>query len=297
MPGHSLAPRVTLLVPGAATDAPLDGPFSTEWIENDGAFGAAFSFGTVDDDRRAAIDAAPGAVLVTSTVDLLESRTALVAAVEQLRDAGGLAVRIEESRLGWAIEDWLRLFSAPNPGSWHRGAVVMLSDGEAVQSCGMKAFSRPDVRVAVGSDPVAAHELGNAFNVFQLAEDPVLRSGETFGLSAGAPRRVLERWPDLGYPEDHACHNPYGVWRIGLPGGRARSLGQLELVFVPALRLLLENAAAPLDRQAVEALRDNSSCIAMEPRDGLVMERSRGFADLDPELAWEQWEALRRKRG
>jgi hypothetical protein len=31
----------------------------------------------------------------------------------------------------------------------------------------------------------------------------------------------------------------------------------------------------------------------MEPRDAQTFERMRGYADLDPDLAWEQWKAVR----
>ncbi len=31
----------------------------------------------------------------------------------------------------------------------------------------------------------------------------------------------------------------------------------------------------------------------MEPRDTQDLERARGYADLDPELVWEQWQLVR----
>jgi hypothetical protein len=33
----------------------------------------------------------------------------------------------------------------------------------------------------------------------------------------------------------------------------------------------------------------------MEPRDAQKLERERGYSDLDPELAWEQWSLVRQR--
>lgn len=116
-------------------------------------------------------------------------------------------MRIEQSKLGWDISRWLELFSNHAPNAWHRGAVLMLDGETSLQSCGMHAFSLPDVQVPLDVDRRQLHELASIFNVYQLAEDPVLLSGQTFSPDPGTPRRVLERWPDLAYPPDHACHN------------------------------------------------------------------------------------------
>lgn len=291
--------RVTLFVPGAATlrGAQLE-DLETEWIDNDGEFGRAFSFGTVSAAEVAQIDRAPGALIVYAPVDLREGRAKLVAAVQQLQAAGAIAVRIEQSKLGWTAAHWLEVFSAHNPRGWHRAAVAFLASKGALQSCGMHAFSLPDVRIEIGGgDRAALQELATTLDVYQLAEDPVLRSGETFAPDADTPRRLVERWPDLEYPSDHPCHNPYGVWRLGPPGGKARKLGELAPTFVPALVTLLtaleRQAGKPLTQKQVEKVRDEGACIAMQPRDVQALDRSRGYADLDPELAWPQWQARR----
>ena len=111
---------------------------------------------------------------------------------------------------------------------------------------------------------------------------------------------LVERWPDMGYPPGHACHNPYGVWHVGPPGGKARALHELHLSFNPPLLAILTELEAkkrkPLTQEQVEKTRDDSVCIAMPPRDAQLVDRRRGFSDLDPELVWEQWQAWRTSR-
>jgi hypothetical protein len=68
-------------------------------------------------------------------------------------------------------------------------------------------------------------------------------------------------------------------------------------VFIPALVVLLRasetSKGRQLDRDEVESIRDGGACVVMTARDAQVLERSRGYADLDPDLAWEQWQLVR----
>jgi hypothetical protein len=293
--------RVTLFIPCAKSVdqavlrgiAPLP---DVDWIENDGEFGTAFSFGTVSDEVIERLEAAPGALVLHWPIDLRAGRSTIVSAVERVRDTGGIAVRIEQSKLGWDVTRWLELFSSDDAWAWHRGAIAFLGEDDALQSCGMHAFSLPDVRISVDDDEAELREMGSLFNVYQLAEDPLIRSGQTFAPAKDVSRRIVERWPDTSYPPSHACHNPYGVWRIGPPGGTGRKLPELVPVFVPTLRAILmaleQKRGARLTKREVEDIRDKGVCMAMDPRDAQKLERERGYADLDPELAWEQWKLV-----
>lgn len=293
--------RLTLFVPGnvdkAWSKALRKVDVESESIDNDGTFGQAFSFGTVEPALVAKIDKAPGAMVLHWPIDLREGRAQIVEVVQRLIDVGALAVRIEQSKVGWSASQWLELFSAENPVAWHRGAVAFLEEDGFLQSCGMHAFSLPDVRLPVERNRNAMQQLGSLLNVYQLAEDPVIRSGETFSPDRDTPKRVIERWPDVQYPPSHSCNNPYGVWKVGPSGGKSRSLGELVPTFIPTLRALLgaleDKLGEPLTKAQVEKARDSGVCMAMEPRDVQQLERSRGYADLDPELAWEQWKLVR----
>jgi hypothetical protein len=292
--------RLTLFLPGgcALERAGVPG----EWIENprDGSFADSFSFGTVDPPIVEKIDAAPGALLVQLTDDLREGHERVVEVVETLRDRGALAVRIEQSKLGWAIDRWLELVRTGDARLLHRCAVIMLPDDGRVVSCGMHAFSLPDSSVGLeGMTAADAQQLLTTLNVYQLEEDPLLLSGQTFSPEEGSPRRVVQRWPDDGYPPDHWCHNPYGVWRLGAGGGQARPQPELHALFVPALVAVLhalDQKAGPLNRSQVEEAAQNGTCMTVEHRMAQQMERTRGYADIDPELAWEQWCVVRANR-
>lgn len=292
---------MTLLVPGGRE---LQASDDGAWLENphDGSFGQSFSFGTVERSLVAQIDRAPGALLVKLPADLREGRAQVLGTLERLRRCGALAVRLEQSKLGWAIDHWLEVLESGEPTALHRTAVTLLVGKCEVTSCGMHAFSLPDCRVglAPGEGPEAAQALLTELDVYQLAEDPLLRSGQTFALDADAPKRALERWPDDGYPPEHWCHNPYGVWRLSPPGAKGRPQRKLHPEFMPSLVSLLttlEQQHGPLTRAQVEAATRGAVCMAVDPRAAQQLERTRGYADLDPELVWDQWSVLRANRG
>ena len=207
-------------------------------------------------------------------------------------------MRLEQSRLGWEVSRWLELVSEDNPWSWHKAFVAYLSGDATVQSCGMHAFSLPDVCAPIGGALSDPQEFASILNVYQIGEDPFLLSGHTFAPDAETPKQGVERWPDTQYPDTHACNNPYGVWRLVSPEDRARPpMDDPGPVFMPALRVLLRalqsSNAKPVSEQQVESTRDEGACVVMDQRDAQSLERTRGYADLDPELIWEQWLLVR----
>lgn len=293
--GPPLAKHGLQLDVGGLSGEGFEEPVGFTWVEQDGSFAEAFSFGTVDAPVLERLAASPGALVLPLPFDLRADRERVVAIVGALREAGAIAVRIEESMLGWDVDRWLELFSSEDPWAWHRGAVVMLGEEGKLQSCGMHAFSLPDAYAEGPADEIS--ELVGTLNVYQLAEDPLLLSGQTFSTDAESPRRVLTRWPDLNYPDSHPCHNPYGVWRVGPPGGTAREIPAETPSFVPALRVMLlareKKLGRAMTQAEVEEFRDRCPCVMVSQEHAQTLERARGYADLDPDLVWEQWQAVR----
>jgi hypothetical protein len=266
-----------------------------EWVANDGSFGQAFGHGTMSAAQRHAVAGAGSALVLDLPVYLGAAAAEVATLIAALGDAGALAVRLEQSKLGWPVTHWIRVLESGDPGMLYKCAVMVLQDNGVSQSCGMHAFGLPDARVE--APPAEADQLLGSLNVYQLAEDPVLVSGDTFRPDLDTPRRRLERWPDDGYPAGHACHNPFGAWRLGVAGGEADSRGELRPVFIPALVHVLaaaeEQAGRRLRRAEVEHLTNEAVCLTMTHAEARQLERSRGYADLEPELAWRQWQVLR----
>ena len=71
-------------------------------------------------------------------------------------------------------------------------------------------------------------------------------------------------------------------------------------VFVPPLVTLLQKKertkGSPLTKEEVLEIRDNATMILMKADEALKMADSRGYRDIDPVKAWEQWLQIRKNR-
>ena len=71
----------------------------------------------------------------------------------------------------------------------------------------------------------------------------------------------------------------------------------LVITPVPALIDILilkeREKGSPLTEAEVADIRDKATCIALPRSDRTAMDIARGYADLDPENAWEQWKQVR----
>jgi len=229
---------VTLFVPGRYASADVAGrlgsdlPFSLgrEWVDNprDGSFGEAFSLGTCSADEIRAIDDAGGALMLQLPVELHTYRDEIGSLAEALRAVGALGLRIEQSKLGFAVDAWVKRVRSGDAMSLYRLAVITLRGEDSTRTIGLHAFSLPDVEIEATGDE--ASEWLDVMALFQIDEDPVFVSGNTFAPDAETPRRMIEWWPDTNYPTDHPCHNPFGLFRPGSArrsrrGARNRSCG------------------------------------------------------------------------
>jgi uncharacterized protein YegJ (DUF2314 family) len=76
---------------------------------------------------------------------------------------------------------------------------------------------------------------------------------------------------------------------------------RLVPVFIPALGPLLVRAedlkGEPLSHDEVIGIRDKAACIMIRIDDARKLDDSRGYADINPENCWYDWQHLRRELG
>jgi len=73
--------------------------------------------------------------------------------------------------------------------------------------------------------------------------------------------------------------------------------GDLVRVPIPALVVILQRAetlkGAPLVEDEVLHIRDEAVCMAMSVDMRAKLEQKRGYVDVDPENAWNDWQSVR----
>ena len=74
---------------------------------------------------------------------------------------------------------------------------------------------------------------------------------------------------------------------------------ELVPVFIPSLTVLLlhfeQKKGKPLTEAEVLSIRDNATIVMMHRSGADELATSRGYDDLDPERAWEEWQGVRRQ--
>lgn len=279
-------------------DLPDPGGVRVDMVHDPQGFGGAMSHGRSGEPPPAVIDAASNsknAALIEVARTLSDDTAATARLSRALRDAGGVAVRMESSGAASTWDTWLDQLGSGDSMQLVGAATVLVGGDGMYFSCGMHAFDLPDAQVQ-HSDATAALEWLEALCAYQVAESPTLISGDTFRPDEHTPRRVLERWPDHRHVSDDGRHNPFGLWRALDRADDPISAENPCLVFVPSLAAVLTAAETQqghsLTRTQVEALTEAATVIAMEPKDAVAMERSRGYADLQPQRVWAQWNLL-----
>ena len=72
---------------------------------------------------------------------------------------------------------------------------------------------------------------------------------------------------------------------------------KLILCFMPSLVALLlakeKEKGTPLTEEEVVAIRDGATVVAIPKETLPAIEERRGYADIDPEKCWSEWQRLR----
>jgi len=270
-------------------------------VVEDGRLAAAFRWGrsgTLAEDLLKRIAPCTRAALIEYGSRLDESPADVARLGRALRDAGGVAVRMEASGAASAWDSWLEHLESSDRSRLYTCAVLLVRDDDGgIFTCGMHHFDLPDAQIKT-EEPAEGTSWLDAFCVYQIVEQPALLSGHTFRPSAEASRRTLERWPDHRHRPNDGRHNPFGVWRFLEPGAHGIEATQTVPVIIPPLVAVLlaaeRSAGHALTPAEVEEIVDKSPAIALAPATVAELERSRGYADIEPELAWEQWQIVRK---
>jgi hypothetical protein len=285
---------------GPLDDAPARAGGVRVDVVRDEALAQAFAWGRsgrLPEELLEQVAKCDHAALLEVSQRLDEDPERIAAIGRALRDAGGVAVRMEASGGASPWKPWLEQLQSGYPNRLYASAVIVVNDDEdTVFTCGMHHFDLPDAQIAM-SHPAAAIDWLDTFCIYQLAEQPALASGHTFCPDADTPRRVLERWPDHRHHPDDGRHNPFGVWRFLPEGQLGLEAGKLVPTIMPSLVAMLINAertaGRALSQAEVEEIVSNAPAMMIELEHAIALERSRGYADIEPELAWEQWQIVR----
>ena len=285
---------------GGDGDHPTPGTAGVQLIHERGGFGNAALWGPPGRLSEEAISYANGsrsAALIEVGGRLDEGTEVCTAIGRAMLEAQAVLVRMEGSGLASGLKNWTESMGSKDNRDLVSASISFSGAGRGTfYTIGMNQFDRPEAEIG-GVEAGEALRWLYEFCVYCLDEDPAFTTGHTFRPDAGMTRRTIVRWPDLRHSDQDGRHNRFGVWVALQPD--AESVAPFDPVPVPVPAILVTLMAAErkkgraLLRSEVEGLVEAAPSIAMTPRDVQVLERSRGYVDLEPRLAWEQWQAVR----
>jgi hypothetical protein len=127
-------------------------------------------------------------------------------------EAGGFAVKVESSGIAHSAETWLDFARNSHLNAAHPAFVIYVT-GSETYSCGMHVLGLPDA-IMNSDDSDNAVELLRVFTHYVFAEEPEIRSQQTFSAGPNEPGyRLTHERPGL-YEVDDLFHNPNGYWRL-----------------------------------------------------------------------------------
>lgn len=148
------------------------------------------------------------------SLDILSQKVRILKFTEMLSKCGGIAVKLETTGIAHEWKRWFDLLESINPFDTYCASVVLVGDEKFYYSCGMHNFRLPDVQVSKSLDGEQAADLMNHFNYWQIVEEPVLKPGHTFSLTADSEHFRLSLLKDERHSENDLFHNENGVWEL-----------------------------------------------------------------------------------
>lgn len=169
--------------------------------------------GRISQETLDAIAQHASVVYLVLPINALEDPERLTKFTSVIKQAGGLAVKVETSGVAHEWKRWLELLSG-STFDRYCSAVTLIGGEDNYYSCGMHHFDLPECSLPRSFDPGEGADIMNRFNMYQIVEKPVLASGHTFSLAADSPVFRLTREDDTRHDKDDLFHNPHGVWYL-----------------------------------------------------------------------------------
>ncbi|GAB3254914.1 hypothetical protein [Chitinimonas naiadis] len=143
-----------------------------------------------------------------------EDADTLIAAADAVIAAGGMGVLLELNQLAHTAPVW-RQFAQGLPETRAFRALVTYRNADEIQSVGMHHFGLRDTLIDAPSlhlDEVM--DVITTFNRLQITGELKVKEAADYSVGQrGRPFRAYSE-PCTHIPDDHASHNPYGVWRL-----------------------------------------------------------------------------------
>jgi hypothetical protein len=182
-----------------------------------------------DEDRAAVADHQAVAYILGPSAASYEGFAVtrrMLAVVAALLQNGGTAAKSESSGIAHGRDRWLHLASVAAAATDRAGQAPPLyaafvrrplSSGLVYYSCGLHLMGEADVEITAADDDRGLEWMDGLARYLLIDRGSArIRDGDTFGLQADSPRRVLRHRACSRYRDDDLFYNPWGYWRLAV---------------------------------------------------------------------------------
>ena len=182
-----------------------------------------------DEDRAAVADHQAVAYILGPSAASYEGFAVtrrMLAVVAALLQNGGTAAKSESSGIAHGRDRWLHLASVAAAANDRAGQAPPLyaafvrrplSSGLVYYSCGLHLMGEADVEITAADDDRGLEWMDGLARYLLIDRGSArIRDGDTFGLQADSPRRVLRHRACTRYRDDDLFYNPWGYWRLAV---------------------------------------------------------------------------------
>ncbi|GAA0927977.1 hypothetical protein [Virgisporangium aurantiacum] len=182
-----------------------------------------------DEDRAAVADHQSVAYILGPSAASYEGFAVtrrMLAVVAALLQNGGTAAKSESSGIAHGRDRWLHLASVAAAATDRAGQAPPLyaafvrrplSSGLVYYSCGLHLMGEADVEITAADDDRGLEWMDGLARYLLIDRGSArIRDGDTFGLQADSPRRVLRHRACTRYRDDDLFYNPWGYWRLAV---------------------------------------------------------------------------------
>ena len=194
--------------------------YSIDFQEYDGRMQDAFKYAgaanQVSDEFITNIGKHKHVIYISGTGGSFRSAENIARAGQVVLNSGGLGIKIETAGKAFEKDQWesyLENFETASLFDMFVIGSIYDADRNASFSCGMQNLGFKDT-VIYGGDFQESVKVIRIFSFYQIVDDPILRSGETFSPFPEYPRFEIAVEPNQPYEEDDMFRNPFGMWRL-----------------------------------------------------------------------------------
>lgn len=190
--------------------------FELEIYEHDNQLKKAFSYaGNFTKEQLDLISRHTHTIYVIGDGGNIEAANKMLDVGKALLSSGGLAIKIESSGIAHTSDSWINLAKGKELYHTFKAFVTFAGEEKYYYSCGMHCLGYPDVTLLRNGETWSeAANLMETFLLYNLYENPILKSGETFSIDAKSPYYVLNHKICEHFQENHLFYNPYGIWEL-----------------------------------------------------------------------------------